>query len=344
MGTRTLSSPPRVLALYARTVAPLVPGASRLPWIGGGGGEIPDTVLSLPGARAEPARVADYAAVCGFQPSERLPATYPHVLAFPLHLALMADGRFPFAAVGLVHVANTIAQQRPIEPREPLELKVRATPLRAHPRGRVFSLITEARADGELVWCERSTMLRRGGSDGSPADASASRGAQDDAEDAATREPGAQNADDAAEREARMATAATEEDEHWSLPADLGRRYAAVSGDRNPIHMHALSARALGFPRAIAHGMWTKARCLAALSDGPSGALVAAPFSIDVRFRRPILLPAQVAFASARAPRRNRVDDAAVSFDVRDASEQTEHLVGHMQPIEDIVSALEAAR
>jgi acyl dehydratase len=334
MGTRTLSSPPRVLPLYARTVAPLLPGASRLPWIGGGGGEIPDTVLSLPGARAETARLADYAAVCGFQPSERLPATYPHVLAFPLHLALMADGRFPFAAVGLVHVANTIAQQRPIGPQERLEVKVRATPLRAHPRGRVFSLITEARADGELVWCERSTMLRRGGSGGSPADASASPGDQE-----AVGEPGAREADDTL-----AAPAATDHDERWSLPSDLGRRYAAVSGDRNPIHMHALSARALGFPRAIAHGMWTKARCLAALSSGPSGALVAAPFSIDVRFRRPILLPAQVALASAPAPRRDGVVGAAVSFGVRDASGETEHLVGRMQPIEDIASALEAPR
>jgi acyl dehydratase len=338
MGTRTLTSPPRVLPLYARTVAPLVPGASRLPWIGGGGGEIPDTVLSLPGAHAETARVADYAAVCGFQPSERLPATYPHILAFPLHLALMADGHFPFAAVGLVHVANTIAQQRPIEPQEPLELKVRATPLQAHPRGRVFSLISEARADGELVWCERSTMLRRGDSGGSPTDASASPGDQD-----AVGEPGAHETGDAA-NDAPAAPPATEQDERWSLAADLGRRYAAVSGDRNPIHMHALSARALGFPRAIAHGMWTKARCLAALSSGPSGALVAAPFSIDVRFRRPILLPAQVAFASARAPRRNGVVGEAVGFGVRDASEQTEHLVGRMQSIEDITSALEAPR
>ena len=53
----------------------------------------------------------------------------------------------------------------------------------------------------------------------------------------------------------------------WKLGGDLGRRYAAVSGDRNPIHMHALTAKPLGFPAAIAHGMWTKARCLAALES-----------------------------------------------------------------------------
>ncbi len=50
----------------------------------------------------------------------------------------------------------------------------------------------------------------------------------------------------------------------WRLPGDLGRRYAAVSGDHNPIHLYPLTAKALGFPRQIAHGMWSKARCVAA--------------------------------------------------------------------------------
>ena len=54
----------------------------------------------------------------------------------------------------------------------------------------------------------------------------------------------------------------------WRLPGDLGRRYAAVSGDRNPIHLYALTAKAFGFPRQIAHGMWSKARCLAASRTG----------------------------------------------------------------------------
>ena len=85
----------------------------------------------------------------------------------------------------------------------------------------------------ELAWEGFATMLKRG------------QGAED-----APRDP---------EFEDPPVTA------QWRVPGDIGRRYAAVSGDRNPIHMHALSAKAFGFPRAIAHGMWTKARCLAAL-------------------------------------------------------------------------------
>ena len=53
----------------------------------------------------------------------------------------------------------------------------------------------------------------------------------------------------------------------WKLPGDLGREYAAVSGDHNPIHLYPLTAKAFGFPRQIAHGMWTKARCVAAFEN-----------------------------------------------------------------------------
>jgi acyl dehydratase len=111
--------------------------------------------------------------------------------------------------------------------------------------------------------------------------------------------------------------------EEWSLAGDLGRRYASVSGDRNPIHMHPLAARPLGFQRAIAHGMWTKARCLAALEDRLPDA-----FSVEVRFRKPILLPARVELASAA--RGEEVD-----FAVRDAKRHTTHLEGRMRPLDD---------
>ena len=108
----------------------------------------------------------------------------------------------------------------------------------------------------------------------------------------------------------------------WRLGGDLGRRYAAVSGDRNPIHMHSLSAKPLGFPGAIAHGMWTKARCLAALESRLPDA-----FAVEVRFRRPIVLPATVEFGSS-------ADDGEVEFAVRDSKRHTPHLDGRLGPVE----------
>jgi acyl dehydratase len=290
MEARTLDRSPSILPLYARAAAPLIPGASLLPFVPGGGGEIPELDLTLAGVRAEPDAVAAYARVCGFALRDHLPPTYPHVLAFPLHMAVMADGSFPFGAVGLVHVGNRIVQHRRVKLGEELTLRVRPTPLQPHPRGRTFTLVTEAAVDDETVWESVSTMLRRG------------RGKE-------TAEPHQISPPVDGEFDAVPQA-------EWRLGGDLGRRYAAVSGDRNPIHMHALTAKPLGFPGAIAHGMWTKARCLAALESRLPDS-----FSVDVRFRKPILLPARVEVASM-------TDEGRVGFAVHDAKKHTPHLEG----------------
>ncbi len=291
MASRQLTGPPRMLPLYVRTLTPLLPGASRLSWVAGGARKVPDLQLTLADFRPDLRRLADYCHVCSLPSREHLPATYPHVLAFPLQLALMTDGRFPFGPVGLVHVANRITQHRRIPRDERLTLQVHATQLADHPRGRTFSLLTRAHLAGEAVWEEQSTMLHRGPGNGS----------------ATPHEE---------QPEAAPPTLSAE----WRLPADLGRRYAAVSGDRNPIHMHPLAARAFGFPRAIAHGMWTKARCLAALERR-----LPESFEVDVRFRRPILLPATVSFSKA-------VEQDGISFRVHDPGGETRHLDGRVTP------------
>ena len=47
---------------------------------------------------------------CGFAADGKLPVTYPHMHAFPLHMALILSDGFPFPAMGLVHVCNSITQ------------------------------------------------------------------------------------------------------------------------------------------------------------------------------------------------------------------------------------------
>jgi len=240
------------MAVYLKAAVGALPGAGRLPFVAGGGGEMPDLNLEAQGLRAEPDRVADYARVCGFRLRDELPPTYPHVLAFPLHMRLMTDGSFPFTAVGLVHVANRISVRRPLRIGEPLDLSVRARSVDEH----TFAILSAARAGGELAWEEESTMFRPG-----------------------------------AGKPPRSEDSETDFVAQWRLPGDLGRRYAAVSGDRNPIHMHSLTAKAFGFPRAIAHGMWTKARSLAALEPALPEA-----YEVSVEFHKPILLPGRVSF------------------------------------------------
>jgi acyl dehydratase len=277
-----------MLPLYARAVAPAVPGLSMLPGVRRGSKDLPDLELVQQGVRIDRDRQAAYAQVCGFALRDVVPATYPHILAFPLHMALMTDGAFPFAPMGLVHVANRITQHRPVRSGEALDLTVRAADLRPHPKGRQFDVVSEARVGGELVWSGLSTMLRRGGG----GEASSTPREERPVPSGATR---------------------------WRLSGDLGRRYAAVSGDRNPIHLYGATAKAFGFPRQIAHGMWSKARCLAALESRLPEA-----FEVDVEFKKPILLPATVAFGSERGA------DGA-DFGLTDANKGTPHLVGSVR-------------
>jgi MaoC like domain len=317
MAARTLSSPPSMLPLYARAAASMIPGASLLPFVPGRGGEIPDVDLTLAGVRVDPDKVAAYAKVCGFPLREKLPAAYPHVLAFPLHMAAMADGRFPFGAVGLVHIENRIVQHRPIALGEELEIRVRAGKLQPHPRGRTFALLSDVVVDGERVWEGISTMLRRGGG---PAEAGPSGDSTRAGGAGATEGGAAASPPESSGGSTGLSSVPYIE---WRLGGDLGRRYGAVSGDRNPIHMHPLAAKPLGFPRAIAHGMWTKARCLAALESRLPDA-----FSVEVHFRKPILLPARVRFASA-------AQGEQIDFAVKDAKRPTIHLEGRMRPLDD---------
>jgi acyl dehydratase len=293
MATRELTGAPRILPLYARAAAAtFLPGAGRLPFLPGGSEEIPtDLELELADVAIDPGHLAAYAKVCGFGLRDQLPPTYLHVVAFPLHLALMGDGRFPFGAVGLVHVENAIVQHRPVGLGERLSMRVRATALEPHPRGRAFTIVSEARAGDELVWAGESTILRREAGGGGE------------------RRP---SADDAPPDPPLVV--------QWRLPGDLGRRYAAVSGDRNPIHMHDVPAKLLGFPRTIAHGMWTKARCLAALENR-----LPASFGVRARFRKPVLLPSTATFGSVE-------DDGATRFAVRAARDGAPHLDGRLEP------------
>lgn len=294
---KTLDSSPSILPLYARAALPMIPGASLLPFVPGGGGEIPEGLdLELAGVTAEPAEVAAYNRVCGFALRDQLPPTYPHMLAFPLHMAVMSDGSFPFGAVGLVHVENKISQKRPIGINEEMTIRVRPTKLQPHPKGKTFSLETEVLVDGEVVWESTSTMLRRGGSNG---DGKAKKGGK------------------GFESLPADAPASSE----WKLDGGLGRRYAGVSGDRNPIHMHSLTAKPLGFPGAIAHGMWSKARALAQLENRLPDS-----FETEVRFRKPILLPARVEFASQE-------EGEEILFAVRNARKGTPHLDGVVRPL-----------
>ncbi len=311
---RVLNSSPSLLPLFARASVSLIPGVSKLPFLGGGGGrEIPELALSLSPVAVDRERLAGYDQVCGFSLSDVLPPTYIHILAFPLHLSIMTDQSFPFAAIGLVHIANEITQHRPVKASERLSLRAWPTAVEPHPRGQQFALRTEARVGEEVVWEEVSTILKRGNPPSSARPAAPARAA-----DEGSSAPRVAGSGSSAPRVAdeELPTTVT-----WKLRGDLGRRYAAVSGDMNPIHMHWVSAKLFGFPSAIAHGMWTKARCLAALEGRLPDS-----FTVEVSFKRPIVLPASVAFGEVALAADTA--QAGIRFGVHDARKGTPHLDG----------------
>ncbi|WP_406286716.1 MaoC family dehydratase [Streptomyces sp. NBC_00209] len=235
------------------------------------GATLPAGRLRLPAAPLVPGRLAAYRAICGFPATGPLPVTYPHVLAFPLAMRLMTRRDFPLPVTGLVHTWIEITAHRTLRPEDSLELTVYAAELSPHRRGTEVTVVTEARLAGALVWESRSGYLSR-------------HATRTEAPAPVTRTEAPPPATPPAPLPALA---------EWRLPSDLGRRYAAASGDRNPIHLHPLTARLFGFPRAIAHGMWTVARCLA---ENPDPATLR---TVRADFRAPVLLPGTVTYASA---------------------------------------------
>ena len=216
-----------------------------------------------PPVTVERGHVDAYAAVCGFPTKDTVPLPYPHMLAFPLHMAIMTDSAFPAPAIGTVHLENSITQHRPIAIGEELAVSASVGAAEAHPKGTIYRVRHRGAAAGDDAGLGEHLDLpppRQG------------RRVRLERVDVPRR---------AAHRHG------------LELPADLGRRYAAVSGDHNPIHLYPLTAKALGFPRQIAHGMWSKARCIAALENRLPDAV-----RVDVAFKKPIILPGKVAFGS----------------------------------------------
>ena len=202
-----------------------------------------------------PTALARYQQVCGFALRDVLPPTYLHVLAFPVAIALMTERSFPLPLLGLVHVANRIDAARVRSPSaRPASSRPGRRPAPA-PRGRQLDLRHrgQRRRRGRV---ERAQHL--------PAPRAPRTGERPGAAPTASRTP------------ARSAAA--------DVPGDIGRRYArGAPATATRSTCTRCSAQAFGFPRAIAHGMWTQARTLAALD----GRLAAGPSRLRREFPRP---------------------------------------------------------
>jgi hypothetical protein len=246
-----------------------------------GGVTDPDR-LSVADQAVDPEQLWRYQQLCGFPVSDLLPPTFPHLMAFPLMMARFARPDFPFPVLGLVHLRNQLRLLRPIGSSERLGFSVRLADRRDHPAGELVDLVTEASSGAEPVWQETSSYLHRSGN----------------------------------RRTEHPQPAPVQATIGWDVPADIGRRYAAISGDRNPIHLSRLTARPFGFRRPIAHGMWLLARTMAAFQGRLPDA-----FELTGQFQAPVLLPARVLLRSDRPI-------GQWDFSVHDARTGKPHLTG----------------
>jgi len=290
-----LTAAPSTMALYRKAI--LHRGSGR--------NELPGDRLQLTDQPIEADRLWRYQQLCGFRVSDVLPPPYLHLLAFPLSMALMTRPDFPFPLLGLIHIGNEISQHRPVRADERVTVQAWAANRRPHPAGQAVDLVSEASIGDELVWREVSSYLHR------------ERSGQGKSVDAG-REPAANAASPAPSAEAALSAEAAPSEEpnaateaapviQWRVPADIGRRYAAVSGDRNPIHLHDLTAKLFGFRAAIAHGMWLQARTLAAFEGRLPDRL-----RMEVAFKTPVFLPSTVELRVTPAEASRRIEVRSV--------------------------------
>lgn len=277
---------PKMHTTYANVIKSLIPhGDNRA-------GALPDLVYAVDTLAIDQNNLQDYRRICGFIDDGRVPPTYFAVLSQTLQMNMMAKPDFPFAMLGLVHLENSVTQHRPIFDTETVKMSVQLDNLTAHDKGQTFDFITKVHVGDELVWQGISTYLSR------------------------QKKP----VDERKIKSIPKSVPRLEPDENdWAelinIPEDIGRRYAFVSGDFNLIHLHPLSARAFGYPKAIAHGMWSKAASIAQFYDLPKA------YRVDVSFKAPIFLPSKIDFVA-------RQDGDGRVFALYAAGSEKPHLLG----------------
>jgi len=294
---------PSIVPSYARIVfvrkQAIVPDGITLPRL----------EAVLPHYKPDRERVEAYRSVCGGAPSDYLPVTFPHVIATPVHLALLSSKAFPVRLMGLVHLRNHIEQHRPVRVDEPCSIRTWLEGRRDTDRGQEFDVHTQFEVDGRPVWSEICVfMARRLNRDTSkPLGGRISAGEGVPAPDAEAVQPDGPDSIRVMPLEAAR---------------DIGWRYARVAGDFNPIHLTDFAARMFGFNQAIAHGMWSMARCVAALD----GRIFAAPSRVDVVFKRPITIPAPVTLETWHT-------SAGSGFALKGTGKGKLHLAGSVTPL-----------
>jgi hypothetical protein len=198
-----------------------------------------------------------------------VPLTYLYLLAQRAQLATMLDRAIPFRIVGLIHVSNDLAMHCEVRTDAPLVLVTTLSMPEPGANGAIECVLeTVASADWKTVFTCTSRYLIKRGQRGKHAPAS----------------PSAVPVGDVVGE--------------WVVTADAGRRYAALSGDWNPIHLWPWSAQLMGMRAPIIHGMETMAHVCAAFEQSTNRRIT----SLACHFKRAVPLGASATLLAYEAP------------------------------------------
>ena len=213
-----------------------------------------------------PEQIQKYREICGFKNDGNLPILYPHIMTFAMQIHMLADKRFPLKAFGAVTTRSHIHQRRAIAETEALDLKCFFSGVRIVKAGLEVDLTTTATSEGQVVWESVNAYLFRGKKFGEVGEAHPWSSFSDLGEE-------------------------SDFEDNRPIPKKLGRRYAKVTGDFNPIHNSRILAKIFGFKLDIIHGMWSFARCVTALPEpGIDG-----PQRLDIAFKGPVFMESSCA-------------------------------------------------
>lgn len=222
--------------------------------------------------------------------------SYLQVLTLPMQLQMMVSKPFPFKTMGLVHLANDIMVYVLPEQNAKLILKTSFNGLTKHKSGWVFGVLSEGFVDGALAISATSYYLsRQKHTHGLDRLSSASKSNNDTVHASAPRVSALSSSMPVIEEVVPPFAVTLDID----FPLGIGRRYARISGDYNPIHLTRWTAKLMGFRQAIAHGMYSKAICLSAVikreMQTRKGASALTAMQFSTQFMQPIYLPTQCA-------------------------------------------------
>lgn len=283
-------SQPSGLRNMLRAVAgalPVLPRSDRLP----------KRTVTVEELAVDHTNVAAYAAVTGLRYGNNVPLTYPFTLTFPSVMALVSGFDFPFSAMGSVHTENKIVQYRPIAVTDTVGVRVHAENLREHRKGLLVDLVSDVSVGNELAWHQVTTFLHQ-----------QRTSLSDEPKPPPQKQP-------------KLPPPPTV----LKISAAQIRRYAAVGGDHNPIHVNSVAAKLFGFPTVIAHGMFSAAAVLANIEARFPDAV-----QYSVRFGKPVLLPAT---AGLYIDEVDSDGSRGWKLSLRNLSKGYPHLTGSVEPL-----------